>query len=308
MKYLKLFAAAFLLSSPGFAQDADYFPLQVGNQWVYKVTGPAGSNPFTVEVAGTETIGGNEYFSVIGFPGHALLLRKNDDGTLVFYDREENREKTWVAFGAAAGQAFRTEVDPCNAAAVIWTRQGELKSPFGEFSNALQVGYQPSCADAGLTSESFLPYVGLVRRTLTTIAGERKWDLIYTRLGGFSVFTEREVSFQAALDASRYKAGDAMTVRMSLRAALAPPLRLAFPTSQDYDLILRNEKGEAVYRWALGKFFTDIFRQFPLLGEKNWVLTVPVPDVPPGSYTATANLAVAGPRYEAVIPFAIVAR
>ncbi|MCZ2146979.1 MAG: hypothetical protein LC126_04315 [Bryobacterales bacterium] len=213
MKYLKLFAAAFLLSSPGFAQDADYFPLQVGNQWVYKVTGPAGSNPFTVEVAGTETIGGNEYFSVIGFPGHALLLRKNDEGTLVFYDREENREKTWVAFGAAAGQAFRTEVDPCNAAAVIWTRQGELKSPFGEFSNA-----------------------------------------------------------------------------------------------QDYDLILRNEKGEAVYRWALGKFFTDIFRQFPLMGEKNWVLTVPVPDVPPGNYAATANLAVAGPRYEAVIPFAIVAR
>ncbi|MCC6392125.1 MAG: hypothetical protein IT167_16110 [Bryobacterales bacterium] len=306
MRYLKLFAAAFLLSAAGFAQEADYFPLQVGNQWVYKGTG-SGSNPFTVEVTGTETIGGNEYFSVTGFP-QPLLLRKNQAGTLVIYDREEKREKTWVAFSAAAGEAFRTEVDPCNATAVIRTRQGELKSPFGEFSNALQVGYQPSCADAGLTSESFLPYVGLVRRTMTTIAGERKWDLIYTRLGGFSVFTEREVSFQTALDASQYKAGDAMTVRISLRGTLEPPLQLTFPTGQDFDLILRNEKGDEVYRWALGKLFTNLFRQFPLTGEKNWVLTVPVPEVPAGNYTATANLAVLGPRYEATIPFVIAAK
>jgi hypothetical protein len=237
-----------------------------------------------------------------------LLLRKNEAGTLVIYDRDGKREKTWVAFGAAAGEAYRTEVDSCNATAVIRTRQGELKSPFGEFPNALQVGYQPSCADAGLTSESFLPYVGLVQRTETTIAGEQTWNLIYTRLGGFSVFTEREVSFQAALDASQYKPGDGLTVRMSLRSTLAPPLQLTFPTGQDYDLILRNEKGEEVYRWALGKLFTNIFRQFPLTGEKNWALTVRVPEVPPGNYTAAANLAVLGPRYEATIPFVIVAK
>ncbi len=218
MRNLKVFAALFLFSAAGFAQEADYFPLQVGNQWVYKGSGSVGASPFTVEVTGVETMEGNEYYSVTGFPGGALLLRKNEAGTLVIYDREGKREKTWVAFEAAAGEAFRTEVDSCNATAVIRTRQGELKSPFGEFSNALQVGYQPSCADAGLTSESFLPYVGLVQRKMTTIAGERKWDLIYTRLGGFSVFTEREVSFQAALDASQYKAGDAMTARMSLRS------------------------------------------------------------------------------------------
>ncbi len=61
-----------------------------------------------------------------------------------------------------------------------------------------------------------------------------------------------------------------------------------------------------MYRWALGKLFTNIFRQFPLTGEKNWVLTVRTPEVPPGNYTATAVLAVQGPRYEATIPFVVV--
>lgn len=305
MRYRGLMAAAFLFSAAALAQEADYFPLQTGNQWIYKGSGSTGASTLVVEVTGTEAIGGKEYFSVTGFPGQTLLLRKNDAGTLVIYDREEKREKTWVAFGATVGEAFRTEVEPCTSTAVIRTRQGELKSPFGEFSNALQVGYQPSCADAGLTSESFLPYVGLVQRTVTTIAGERKWDLIYTRLGGFSVFTGREVSFQAALDAKEYKPGDAMTVRISLRATLAPPLQLTFPTGQDYDLVLQNEKGEQVYRWSLARSFPAVFRQFPLPGEKNWALTVTVPEVPPGNYTAIASLAVTGPPYEAAIPFAV---
>ena len=54
-----LFAAAAIC-----AAAPDYFPLQVGNSWAYRVTQGRLSRPGTINVEAKETIEGREYFRV----------------------------------------------------------------------------------------------------------------------------------------------------------------------------------------------------------------------------------------------------
>jgi hypothetical protein len=290
------------------AQAADYFPLQPGNQWIYRSSQPFRST-WIVEVTGQRIVAGHEYFEVRGLSG-VTLLRKNDAGTLVFYDLGEQREKNWVAFGAPVGEAFPTEVDPCNRSAVIRSHAAKLRGPLGEFDNGLEVAYPISgCADAGLTREVFLPFVGLVERRQSNIAGEQVFSLIYARLGGYTVFSEKEHSFGVTLDSSSYQRGDTITARLTLRNTQPEPLQLTFPSGQDYDLVIRDASGAVVYRWSDGRAFVQIFRMIPVQGERLWLILVPIgaggPALRPGNYTLTANLAVNEIKLEASVPIVV---
>jgi hypothetical protein len=155
-----------------------------------------------------------------------------------------------------------------------------------------------------MITETVLPYVGLAQRRMSNIAGEVVWDLIYTRLGGFTSFAEPERSFQAALNGTRFATNDPITVRMSLRNTTGTPLELTFPSGQDFDVVIRNEKGDEVYRWSNGRAFTLAIRTLRFSGEKNYSVAVR-PGLPAGTYTLTASLAVSGTRIEAVLPLEI---
>lgn len=291
-----------------FAQD--YFPLETGNQWIYRIGGALSgvSDPgtFVAEITGTQTIEGKEYYRLAGMPGGPLLLRKNDAGTLVFYSERDRQEHNWVAFGANTGEAFRTEIDACNPTAVIQSKNAALEAPIGNFrEGALRVGYAPAqCADAGLTTETYLPYVGLAQRRMSNIAGEVVWDLIYARLGGFTSFSEKEHSFAVAVNGNRFAPNEAITVRMTLRNTTGTPLELTFPSGQDFDVVIRNEKGDTGYTWSASRAFPLIFRTLQFSGEKNWAVSFR-PNLPAGVYTLTANLAVSGTKIEATVPLEI---
>ena len=278
----------------------DYFPLQVGNQWVYRVGGRFDAGARVIEITSTQTVNLREYFVTTGLTSDALLLRKNEAGSLVFYNQNDGQEHNWVAFSAPVGEAFRTEIDPCNSVAVIRSKSATLQTPVGEFNNALEVGYSPGrCADAGLNRESFLPNIGLAERRESNFAGEQVWELIYARVGDTTL--EKEVSFGVALDSSSYKPGGVITVRITLRNTQGQPLTLNFPSSQDFDVTIKNEAGGGVYQWSASRSFLAVFRTVEIRGEKNWALTVPTPA--PGRYMATVRLAVQGRPFETTIPF-----
>ena len=291
-----------------FAQD--YFPLQTGNQWIYRVSGgPSGvrvPTTFITEITSTRTLEGKEYFQLEGLPSGTLLLRRNEAGTLVFFSERDRAEHNWVAFEATTGEAFRTEIDPCNTTAVIQSKNAELHGAIGDFrEGALRVGYGPiQCADAGLIAETFLPYVGLAQRRMSNIAGEVVWDLIYTRLGRFTSFSESDRSFQVSLNGVRFAPDEPITVRMALHGATATPWELTFPSGQDFDIVIRNSNGEEVYRWSEGRFFTQAVRTLRITGERNFVAAIR-PNLAAGTYSLMAVLAVLGPKIETTLPLEI---
>ena len=283
----------------GWAQTADYFPLEVGNQWIYRSSGFGGVTTVSMEVTGRRTMAAQDYFVVKDFREREVLVRQSEDGTLLIL--QDGGEGVWVPFGASDGDAFRSVVDACSTDGKLMSHAASYAGPIGGFGDAVEVRYSGRCADAGLVRELFLPWVGLVRREETTIGGTRAYDLIYASLGGVTYVSEPHVSFTLTLDRSAYGSNlpsviPQMTARLTLRNTQDRPWRLSFPTTQDFDLVLRNAQGDEVYRWSKGKAFGQVFRDVPISGEKNWTVVVPLADAggrlfAPGRYTAEASLA-----------------
>ncbi len=285
-----------------FGADADYFPLMIGNSWVYRTTQATVPDVQTAEVTGTTFINSQNYFRVRFF-GRELLLRKDEKNILQQYDSDSQSEKVWLDATGVEGSSVPANLDSCTASGTIQSSNAQIKVPAAEFQNALQLVFQPVCADAGITEAFLVPYTGFARITWTSIAGPRVYDLVYSRTG-VTELSDKQTSFRISLDQDVYTPSRTLMVRLTLRSTQSDPVTLNFPTGQDADVAIRNEKGETVYLWSSGKAFPQIYRTVKFgPGEKNVVLTLPLPSLPPGKYTAEGYLKTEPRVYVATIPF-----
>lgn len=272
--FARSFFVLFSLSA-AFGQT-EFFPLHVGNQWVYRGEGRIASGPVVVDIPRSEMINNREYYLVRNLGESDAWLRMEDDGTLYALDRGTGRESVWAAFATPERQEYRTSINPCNQTARVESRSGTVKTPAAEFVNVLEVSYPAAnCADAGLTRDWFVPYIGLVQRESTTIAGPRFLKLAYSRVGGVTVLSEPEIGFALTLDSSAPE-GDTLVARLTVRSTQSKPLTLDFTSSQRYDFEIRNSAGEVVYRWSASRAFLQALGSEEIVGERNWVEELPL--------------------------------
>ena len=290
------------------APGQDYFPLQPGNQWIYRSNN---RDLVTAEVVRAEKFEGRDYALLRGFFGGDVYVRQTAEGSLVAYDPQTRAESLWVAFGSPDGSSFRSEIPPCQQPAQVASRAARYSGPVGDFDYALEVRFSPgTCADAGTERDLYLPWVGLVQRRVTTFAGPRTYDLVYARLGVTEV-TAPEVRFSLSLDQTVYTANlmppldptrsiPQMLARLTLRRIGGDPLQLTFASGQRFDLVIRNDKGEVVYQWSRGRLFTQMVGTETIAGERNWVVGVPLASgtspLPEGRYVAEGWLTSNGAR------------
>lgn len=303
--------------------DPDYFPLQVGNTWVYRISGAAQSME-TIEIPRWGWIGDRTYHLLRYSSGHQQWVRMADNGTLWVWDADSRTEKILAAFNGRVGDAYPTAMSPCNRTAVVTSRNEKHAGPVGEFDWALSIRYSPPvCADAGIERELYLPWVGMIHRVETTIAGPRRWDLVYARMGGVTVISEKDVAFGLSLDRAVYTANlmpplsdpppvPVMTARVHFRVVQDQPLVLTFGSGQTYEFVIKDEKGQIVYRWSDGLAFTQAVRRETFgPDEKVYALVVRLAGkdgqpLPQGNYTAEAWLTTMGNKaYAASASFAI---
>lgn len=283
---------------------SDYFPLQVGNSWAYQITQGRVSRPGTINVEAIESVEGQSYFRVSFFE-QSLLLRQQQDGSILLYDRDSKTENVWLPFGLKEGSVTSTVMDQCSRMVTIASVAAKVTSILGAFDNALHLRYTPNCADAGVTQQYFLPYVGMLLHETTSIAGPVRYELVYSRTGSTNVVAKTN-AFTLSTDSPVYKAGQEaeMLARVTLR--VTSPIRLTFPSGQNSDMRILNERGESVYFWSADKVFLQIFREMQMEGERNFVMSVPVGNLPPGRYTAEGWLATQPKLYSATVTFEVV--
>lgn len=311
-------AAIGVSASPLQAAGAEYFPLQVGNQWVYQTSTRFFNGPATVvSIPGKKTFGSTSYFIVEGLGFETMYMRSDDSGKLLVYDERTGGEAQYADFTTPTGGSYRTTADPCNATAIVRARDAKLTTPVGEFTNLIHVAYPAAnCADAGLDADFFAPYIGLVKREGVTIAGPRAMELVYARIGDVTVLTAPEISFSMALDKTVYDVNGIpqMNARLTLRSTIPQPIELVWPSGQRFDLVIRNERGVEVARWSDGKAFTLIFGTEKFgPGERNYAVQLPLQDkqnnrLPAGKYVAEGFLATQGEQkpYVARVGFEII--
>jgi hypothetical protein len=302
-------AGAFVLSQTLSAQAPAWFPLEVGNTWLYRPQSSSARavtrDPATVSVRAKEQIGGREYFDVAYF-GHEVVLRVDSaNGAIVKYDRANGTEQPWLSPLEPVGATFPTEMNPCPTTAEIASRNATISTPAGQFTGALQFNFRPSCADAGITRQYYALGVGLVRSEETSFAGPIIYELVYYRTGT-GTGSGSEISFALSLDAPRYPAGSVLSARLTLRSTSPDPVRLHFPSGQSFEFQILDEKGQTVYTWSRDRSFILIIRDLAFgPGEQTYGLTAPLEGLAPGRYTAKAFLTTDPLAYVAEMSFEI---
>jgi hypothetical protein len=294
----------------------DYFPLQVGVQWVYRAGGSRAGTPLVLEVTQSREFNGKTYFLLQGYPRADYWLRNDGSGNVFAYDPGTNEEKLWYAFQSPDGETYSESLPNCCGRATIVSRSAKYTGPIGDFDYALEIRY-PGVFQVGIERELFLPYVGLVHRSEATGGPSyATYDLTYARLG-VTVISEKELTFGLTIDKAVYvvenpRNAPVMTARLTLRSTQDQPIALAFPSSQSYDLVIKNERGDVVYRWSDGRGFNLIFRTESFgPGEKNYVVLASLASsdgkpLPPGKYVAEGWLTTQPPRvFSASVAFEI---
>jgi hypothetical protein len=255
-----------------------YLPLEEGNLWLYHGTGGA----LAVEVGRSAEFQGNTWHAVRGLAGAGEAWLRNDpEGRILTWDESTGEERVLLDAAAPEGVPFRTWADPCNREARIESRNSRYTGPVGEFDSALLLRYSPGpCMDAGLESDHWLPWVGLLRRVRITVAGPRQYDLVYARLGGVTYVRAPQTGFAIALTPS----GDTLLVTLTVRHTLDWPLTLHFSSSQRFDIAAYDSEGKEVYRWSKGRAFLTVMGEENIRGEKTWTAEIPIEDWPRGDY------------------------
>jgi hypothetical protein len=305
------------------AQPVTWLPLMEGSQWVYRASW-RNATQVRVEVTGKRQVDGREYYVVTGWPGRGweTLLRQDGGGRIWELVREGSHERLFLDANTEVGREAGNAGDHCTGSGILAERPAKAKTVLGDFDYGAKVQYNVGpCADAGVQSDTWLPWVGLIQREFITIAGPRTYELVYARLGDVTVITAPELSFQIALDKTEHVASDVLPavigaepvlhIRLALRNTTDTPVLLEFPSGQDFDIVLRNEKGDEVRRWSDGRAFPAIVRQERFTGERVWLaeLVLQARDgtaLPAGNYRIEAEITTRTRTFSAASPLRVV--
>ncbi len=179
----KASAVALLAAASIWAGQADYFPLQVGNQWVLQ-SASSTRELLNVEVLRSRTRNGQTYFLVAGYAPEQRWVRERSDGALVALDESSGAEQILTQPFASFG-GYRTSLGGCEQFGQPFAGAGPYRGANFDFEQSLRIAYLPgSCRDIGILNEAYAPGVGLVQRSITTIRGEIAFDLVYARVNG----------------------------------------------------------------------------------------------------------------------------
>ena len=296
MKFRLLLIACGILAWPALA--AEYFPLAVGNQWVYRLDGA--TERVVTTIGQNREVAGQTYFVYAGLDGPSGLLRRNTQGQLLVR-QPDGAEGVWADFTA---DRWETAVAPCPGAATVEARDRRVELGRSSFANGLVIRY--ACAEGGVVREVFGPGVGLVERE-TASGGERRvYRLTYARVGGVAVFGGPEHSFRLSLDGASYPPEFVFEARMTLENSTGKPLRLEFGSGQSFDLYLKDARGNRVYVWSATRSFAMLLREETVEGERNWTATDRL-RLEPGEYVMEAVLTTLGSQpYRATVPLTVI--
>ena len=153
-------------------QTGSYFPLQVGNQWIYRVLEP-GQEPTSHIVSVTEQITGTDglpLFTLVGYFGRSQFVYSLRNGTVGESGPGDGPNYLWYLLKAPVGAHWILSLmdasPPCiNGANVrVASRSDTVRVPAGEFRNVVRLEYSTPCMSAGIQAEWFAPGIGLIKR------------------------------------------------------------------------------------------------------------------------------------------------
>lgn len=288
------------------AAGGSFFPLQQGNTWIYREAGTGQS--FTVTIGTPVLMNGRVYHTIRGYTAARLLARVDEQNNLVRVNEETGAEQVITSFTPFEGGWWQAPSRECDQEGQTLAQRGVFDGAAGPFEDVLQIRYRTfSCADAGAESEQYAANIGMVRRINQSFAGPKQFDLVYARVGQVQINAAPNAQFSVSVQMTRNSPTLEATLR--LRANSPLPVKLTFPSSQEYEVLLRDETEKVIWKWSDGQMFAQAFHEKQAAIE--WTIPVSIPrpagDPQPGNYTLQAWLTTtdANPQFAATLPLTI---
>lgn len=162
-----------------------------------------------------------------------------------------------------------------------------------------------SCADTGVVSEKFVENVGMVQREVTTFAGPRKYELVRSRIGKQLLEADNLGRFTLAIA----ELPEIFRATLRVEAGNGAPLRLVFPTAQEYEVVVRHPNSRGLWRWSEGRMFAQFEHVRNISGEWSAAVDIPRTVVPPDAdvlyVEAWLTTAPDTPRFAATVPIGL---
>lgn len=267
-----LFSLVPLLLSVVSVQAQTYLPLTPGNEWTYRdfETG----STFTVKVEDSQQIEGHRYFKLSGYVNEPVWVRYNEYGNLVYYNQTRQREELLTSFEKVRGAWFEAPERQCPQMGQVSEQSGGFIGRGLRFTATLDITYRSDyCADAGVAQEQYVPNIGMVTRSVNTIAGLRDYQIVYGKVAR-SVVVDAGPS--ANLSAT-YRFNEANNFEITIRLNVdARPMRLLFNSSQEVDVQIVNQEGDVLYTWSADKLFLPVVKEREVSGVVMWTVEIPI--------------------------------
>ena len=298
----QLSCAPFSRQVPAALAAGSYLPLQVGNQWLYRVNDRLTTSHYLEwRILRAELINGKGWFVLSGgyteFADRSETRVRNDEQGRVLALNPQGQETVWLD---------PTTPDP-SALYQIETR-GPYQGPLGSFDDALNYSSRTSLS---LERGAFIRGIGRATYSRTMLTGSSGGftdggDLVYARIAGKLIFATSAVSLELAAEKNvlPVSTGGVSNCALpcyfpacGLGSPVDPPgtykpcfqarVRLQMPTSATINLELVNAADQAVFQTSLPVILNAevpeaaVFRQIPLYSAPNQPF-------PPGVYRLRA--------------------
>ncbi len=304
MRLTLFFLMTFLVSSPSM-RAAEMFPLNPGAVWEYRAEGVA--DPLIVRVGLNQLYAGGQIYSrLFGYVSQPVWARLDEAGDLYYLDEETERERLLTMLDVDNAVWFEAPLRDCEQEGQAHADGVPYTGPTGPIADTLAVRYRSfSCADAGVEAELFAANIGMVLRSVSTIAGPVAYWLTYADTGAVQLAPRNSATLRLSLE----RAGrEEVVARLRLTGDAGAAPTVTFASGQEFDFVLRDERGAKVWQWSDGRVFTQALHERPS-DNLTYEVRIPLPAVqqpmPNAYYTVEAWLTTAdrerSPRISAVL-------
>jgi hypothetical protein len=289
-------------------KESDFFPLAVGNEWIYS----NGSSSFKVQVRSeAEEANGEKYFQVAGYfqndASEFHKIRKGLYGKILEYN-PNGADYEWYRFGnlSSIWKFSSGKEITCITSSLLTTRHinDAVDAPAGSFERTNHFIFQSPCADMGILTEDFADGVGLVQRVVESFIGPITYKLVYAHVAshelpasayGIQVSMSQPVYYNNLMPPV-VNPWPTANILFSVRNTTGIPVEFVFPTFQRFDFIVRDAQGIEVLRWSDGLMFAQTSSR-ETLDEDAWRFPASLTlksrkneALPAGIYTLTSYL------------------
>lgn len=257
----QLFAAVALLFATT-AGASEFLPLNVGDVASFATTAGA-----TRELRVDDSAGNWRHVEAFPLQSSGWLNSEANDSRVFVYNEANSSSALLADFNRSVGTRFNFSVGGCNNSATIGAKNLSLTVAAGSFQRVTRLDFGRSCADAGLLSAWFAPGVGLVKWSESNIAGAQEYSLQSARIGASTIgqaASAAGVRVSAQLPGPRVLVNVTPRVSASLKIENSGSTAQTFtcPSTQQFDIILRNAEGETVNTWSATRRFAQVVTTF----------------------------------------------